>query len=159
MDRIGDSAYGETMVPYRSADYGFSCLLPKDSDIVESLDGVALLALAPEPSELRFRSSLVIVSETLKSETSLGDYVDASLERQMQLLDGAYVIDREMVGNRHIRTLVHHFFAGFAIALEQWWMIERGVGYAISFSCSTFEYDQNADLVAQVVDSFEIGPA
>ena len=149
----------EGLRTFAHVEAGFAIDLPIHSEVIENLDGVALVAIEPgDPGT--FRANINVVIERLAGEVDLTDYADRSLAVQAGELAHCRLIDRTQDLLRTtlpaVRTLCHHEVAGQPIVLEQWRVTSRDLGYVISASSSPLDYDAVADTMSTCADSFRL---
>ena len=144
---------------FAHAEAGFAIDLPIHSEVIENLNGVALVAIEPgDPGA--FRANINVVIERLGGELGLAEYTTRSLEVQGRELAHWRLIDRteDLLSETlpAVRTLSHHEVAGQPIVLEQWRVTSHDLGFVISASSSPLDYDAVADTMSTCADSFRL---
>ncbi len=135
-------------VAYRHPQLGFEMQLPSASELVEDAPGVALIAMEPEEAGAAFRANIVVTVEEVPTETDVHSYTDESLANQEEALAAFRLIDRAragLAGAESTRTLGHHNVDGLAVTVEQWRVVVGALGYTVTASCWTLDYDNLAD--------------
>jgi hypothetical protein len=138
----------------------FALDLPPGMEVHDTGPDVALVAREAEgatPSP--FRANLTVVVERLHPGTSLEQYVDGSLREQTRTLALWVLIDEAettIAGRRAVRTLGHHVFGEFGVALEQWRLVDGDHGWVIGASCDVLDYPVVADVATACAESFEL---
>jgi hypothetical protein len=148
------------LVTYRHPGAGFSLALPQAWERVEDTEGVALIAIEPERPPW-FRANLVVTIEVLGADMDLSRWTKAGHGLLDQTLERPLLLDLEQtqIGGRPAhRTLVHHTTETGAVTMEQWTLTEGTLGYSVTASAGTLEYDDLADLFATVAASFRPDP-
>jgi hypothetical protein len=139
---------------------GFSIELPPGAEVFDEAPGIALVAAEPagEAGD-GFRANIVVTAEDVVTP-GLGPeaFVDAGLAVQAAELVDFRVIDREPVtlagGRPAARILGHHDVGGEAVTIEQWCVVDGAIGYTVTASCWTLDYDAVADAFAASAESF-----
>jgi hypothetical protein len=139
---------------------GFGLDLAPGMEIFDKGPDVALIAREAEGAGTSpFRANLTVVAERLHPGTSLEDYAEESLAKQAGLLDDWRLIDRTettVAGLPAVRTLGHHAFGEFAVALEQWRVVAGDVAWVVAASCDALEYSVVADVATACAESLEL---
>lgn len=65
--------------------------------------------------------------------------------------------DVEIGGRAALRRLGHHTVAEGAVTMEQWAVLDRGVGYTVTASADSWDYDAVAELLAAIAAEFRPG--
>jgi hypothetical protein len=149
------------LTTYRHPTAGFSLPLPQSWERVEDTEGVALIAVEPERPPW-FRVNLVVTIEQLGASMDLSSWTAAGHDLLQQVLQRPLLLDLEHteIGGRPARrALVHHTTEAGAVTVEQWTLIEATLGYTVTASVGTLEYDDLADLFATVAAGFRPDPA
>ena len=139
---------------------GFALDLPPGMEIHDTGPDVALIAREAEgaaPSS--FRANLTVVVERLHAGTTLDQYVDGSLREQTRTLGLWLLIDEEettLAGRPASRTLGHHVFGEYGIALEQWRLVDGERGWVVGASCDVLDYPVVADVATACAESLEL---
>jgi hypothetical protein len=87
-------------------------------------------------------------------DTSRPGLLEQALERPL-LVD---LEETEIGGRPARRALVHHTTETGAVTMEQWTLMEGALGYTLTASAGTLEYDDLADLFATVAAGFRPDP-
>jgi hypothetical protein len=148
------------LTSYRHPEAGFSLPLPQAWEKMEDAEGVALIAIEPERPPW-FRANLVVTIESLGVDLDLSSWTEAGHDLLMQTLQHPLLLDLEQtdIGGRPARrALVHHTTESGAVTIEQWALTEATLGYTVTASAATLEYDDLADLFATVVAGFRPDP-
>jgi hypothetical protein len=148
------------LVTYRHPTAGFSLPLPRDWERVEDTEGIALIAVEPERPPW-FRANLVVTIERLEAGMDLPSWTAAGRGLLEQTLERPLLIDLDEtgIGGRPARrALVHHTTETGAVTMEQWTLMEAALGYTLTASVGTLEYDDLADLFATVAAGFRPDP-
>jgi hypothetical protein len=151
--------------PYRHADLGFTIELPPGIEIHEDLPHVALLAVERSDvvPEGTFRASLSVVAEDGPEGLGLDGYVAGSIERQTAGMDDLRLLDRdeyELGGVPVVRTLSHYRGGeALAVALEQWRLIARGIGWVLSSSSDAISFADKGEIMAACAETFRVEEA
>jgi hypothetical protein len=148
------------LTSYRHPEAGFSLPLPHAWEKVEDAEGVALIAIEPERPPW-FRANLVVTIESLGPGLDLSSWTETGHDLLMQTLQRPLLLDREQtdIGGRPARrALVHHTTESGAVTIEQWALTEATLGYTVTASAATLEYDDLADLFATVAAGFRPDP-
>ena len=144
---------------YRHPSEGFEIPVPEGWERLPALEGVALVVAEPERPPW-FRANVVVTVELLDEDADLDAWGEASARALEAALDRLLVIDveaTEIGGLPARRTLAHHDAGGHAVTLEQWAVVAHGLGYVISASVGTLDYDAYADLTAAIAAGFRVG--
>ena len=147
------------LVTYRHPTAGFSLPLPRGWERVEDAEGVALIAVEPARPPW-FRANLVVTIERL-GDMDLPRWTEAGLGLLEQSLERPLLLDLEEIeigGRPARRALVHHATETGAVTMEQWALTEGSLGYTVTASVATLEYDDLADLFATMVAGFRPDP-
>lgn len=148
--------------PYRHADLGFTIELPAGIEVHEDLPHVALLAVeqfgvVPDGT---FRASLSVIAEDGPEGLDLEGYVAGSLEREVAAFDDLRLLDRdeyELGGVPVVRTLAHYRGGeALAVALEQWRLIARGMGWVISSTSDAISFADKGEIMAECAETFRV---
>jgi hypothetical protein len=145
---------------YRHPTAGFSLPLPQAWEQVEDAEGVALIAVEPERPPW-FRANLVVTIERLGADLDLSRWTEAGRGLLVQTLQRPLLLDldqTEIGGRPARRALVHHTAETGAVTMEQWTLTEATLGYTVTASVGTLEYDDLADLFATVAAGFRPDP-
>jgi hypothetical protein len=148
------------LVTYRHPTAGFSLPLPQGWEQVEDAEGIALIAIEPERPPW-FRANLVVTIERVGAEMDVSSWTEAGQELLEQTLQRPLMLDVEQVeigGRPARRVLVHHATETGAVTMEQWALTEGALGYTITASVGTLEYDDLADLFATAAAGFRPNP-
>lgn len=147
------------LVGYQHPRFGFILSLPADwEQWTDSHEGVALISIVPQ-AEDGFRTNVVVTLEQV-SEMDLAVWQFSTgqlLERELMefvLLDEEYV---EIGGRTVVRRLGHHTVGEDAVTMEQWALLDQGVGYTLTASVDTQVYDHVAELLTTIADGFRPG--
>ena len=149
------------LASYRHPTAGFRLPLPRDWERTEDTEGIALIAVEAERPPW-FRANLVVTIERLEAGMDLSGWTDAGWGLLEQTLERPLLLDLEQteIGGRPARrTLVHHTTDSGAVTMEQWSLTEAALGYILTASVGTLEYDDLADLFATVAAGFRPDPA
>jgi hypothetical protein len=147
---------------YRHAELGFTIELPPGIEVHEDLPHVALLAVERSDvvPEGTFRASLSVVAEDGPAGLDLDGYVAGSLEREVAAMDDLRLLDRdeyELGGVPVVRTLTHYRGGdALAVALEQWRLIARGIGWVISSSSDAISFADKGEIMAECAETFRV---
>jgi len=144
--------------PYTREELGFAISFPPDSEVVEDVQGAAVVAIAP-PGDGDFRPNLNVVVERLDPPLELEAYLERSLEIEQRMLSGHQLLDRvseALGGVPGLRTLAHHDVGGQAVVLEQWRALAGEAAFVVSASCGALDYHAVADLFARCAESFRV---
>lgn len=150
---------------YRHTSAGFSLALPVEWEATEEVEWCALVAAEPTETPERFAPNVVVTIEELRRGESLGVWVQRSREalhgdeglNRLRILDTG---ETEVSGSPAYRTLSHylHRSAG-GVNLEQWAVARNGWGYVVSCSAGALDYDDYAEVLAEIAESLRIeGP-
>lgn len=152
------------LVPYRHPGAGFTLPLPEQWGRAEDVQGVALVAIEPDRGPW-FRANVVVTIEQLDPRLDLAAWQEHSLALLREALNEFYLIDVEetAVGGRPARrTLAHHRteheHTVNAVTMEQWTIREGELGYTLTGSVATLEYDELADTFARLAGEFRPDP-
>jgi hypothetical protein len=148
------------LATYRHPTAGFRMSLPTAWERVEDTEGVALIAVEPERYPW-FRVNLVVTIEQLPVGMDLTSWVEAGLGQLERTLQRWLLLDleqTELSGRPAHRTLAHHTTDAGAVTMEQWTLTEATLGYTVTASVGTLEYDDLADLFATVAAGFRPDP-
>jgi hypothetical protein len=148
------------LTTYRHPTAGFTIPLPSTWERAENAEGVALVAVEPERLPW-FRANVVVTIEQLPADMGLADWADTGLVQLDRILQGFLLLDVEgtEVGGRPARrTLAHHTTDTGAITMEQWILTEATLGYTVTASVGTLEYDDLADLFTTVAAGLRPDP-
>lgn len=142
--------------PYKHPELGFTIVLPAGSEIAAPEPGVALAAYDVGVEEGDFATNLVVTVHPVDPAVDLGAFVDASLAEQGERLVGFQLLDRvdDDLGGPAVRTLAHHDHGGWAVTIEQWWLLAGGRGYTVTASADTLDWDAVADALDDAARSF-----
>ncbi|HEX6467580.1 MAG TPA: hypothetical protein VF069_00685 [Streptosporangiaceae bacterium] len=149
---------------YRHPVAGFRLPLPPDWERVEDArPGVALIAVEPDHGG-GFRANVVVTAERLPPGLDLDAWQDGADGLLRDALADYVLIDRERLdldGRDVVRRLAHHAHEDTGpITMEQWAMVGGGLGYTLTASVATPEYDAAADAFAGIAWGFRLaGPA
>jgi hypothetical protein len=144
------------LAPYRHPTAGFMVPLPVAWERAVDTDGVALISRELERFPW-FRANLVVTIEQLPADMNLAGWVEAGLGHLERALQRWLLLDLEQteIGGRAAhRTLAHHLTDAGAVTMEQWTLVEAGLGYTLTASVGTLEYDELADLFATMAAGF-----
>jgi hypothetical protein len=144
------------LATYRHPGAGFTLPLPDAWARVEDAGGVALIAVEPERYPW-FRANLVVTIERLPADMDLSRWVEAGLGQLQRTLKRWLLLDLEPteIGGRPARrTLGQHTTETGAVTMEQWTLTEATLGYTVTASVGTLEYDDLADLFATMAAGF-----
>ncbi len=148
----------ERLVGYRHPGLDFGLPLPSQWERVEDAQqGVPLVALEPDRGPW-FRANAVVTVEGLAPGMDLAGWQEHALTLLGRTLREFILIDTEAteVGGRPARrTLAHHATEAGAVTLEQWATVARGLGFTLSTSVGTLEYDDLADMFAAMAAGFD----
>jgi len=152
---------GSDIVAYRHPTAGFGLPLPADWERAEDPQpGVALVAVGPELLG-GFRANVVVTVERLPASMDLDGWQADAEGLLAAELSGYLALDRERTrlasGREVLRRLAHHAPPPglAAVTMEQWTTVERGLGFTLTASAGTLEYDALADLFAGIAEGFE----
>ena len=149
------------LAAYHHPTAGFTLPLPTGWERVEDTEGVALIAVEPDRYPW-FRANLVVTIEQLPAGMDLGGWAEAGLGHLDRTLQGLLLLDLEQteIGGRPThRTLAHHTTEAGAVTMEQWTLTGATLGYTVTASVGTLEYDDLADLFATMAAGFRPDPA
>jgi hypothetical protein len=147
---------------YRHAELGFTIELPPGIEVHEDLPHVAVLAVERSDvvPEGTFRASLSVVAEDGPEGLDLDGYVAGSLERETAAMDNLRLLDRdayELGGVPVVRTLAHYRGGEtLAMALEQWRLIARGIGWVITSSSDAISFADKGEIMAECAETFRV---
>ena len=147
---------------YRHAELGFTIELPPGIEVHEDLPHVALLAVERSDvvPEGTFRASLSVVAEDGPDGLDLEGYVAGSLEREIAAMDDLRLLDRdeyELGGVPVVRTLAHYRGGdALAVALEQWRLIARGLGWVLSSTSDAISFADKGEIMAECAETFRV---
>lgn len=149
------------LVSYQHPSTGLTLPLPEEWERVEDTEGIALIAVEPERGPW-FRANAVVTIEQLDPQFDLGRWHEHSLALLPKTLRDFHLIDveeTEVAGLPARRTLVHHRTESEhiinAVTLEQWTLVQGVLGYTLSTSAATLEYDELADVFAEMARRFQ----
>jgi len=148
------------IVAYRHPTAGFGLPLPADWERADDpMPGVALVAVEPELLG-GFRANLVVTIEPLPAGMDLDGWQADAEGLLAAELSGYLLLDRERTlasGRPVLRRLAHHAPppGSGAVTMEQWTAVERGLGFTLTASAGTLEYDALADLFAGIAEGFQ----
>lgn len=148
------------LVEYRHPGTGFVLPVPSDWERVTDSHGTALIAAEPERGPW-FRANVVVTVERLPVGTDLSAWHAQSVELLAANLERFLLIDTEVdnVDGRQVgRILGHHTTDVGAVAVELWLVAEHGVGYTLTASVGSLEYDEVADMFATVAAGLRPDP-
>lgn len=148
------------LASYRHPTAGFTVPLPRFWERVEDAEGVALIAIEPERPPW-FRANLVVTIEQLGAGMDLSRWTEAGRGLLGQTLERPLLLDLDQVeigGRPAQRTLMHHTTDAGALTMEQWTLTEATLGYTVTTSVGTLEYDDLADLFATMSAGFRPDP-
>jgi hypothetical protein len=103
----------------------------------------------------------VVTIEQLPVDMDLDGCVEAGLGQLEPALQRWLLLDLEQteIGGRPAhRTLGHHLTEMGAVTMEQWTLVEAALGYTLTASVGTLEYDDLADLFATMAAGFHPDP-
>lgn len=147
------------LVEYRHPRVGFSLPLPPDwEQRTDPYEGVPLVAVIPE-DEYGFRTNVVVTIDDV-AEMALAVWQFSAEQLLQQGLSEFVVLDEEYIeigGRVALRRLGHHNVNDEAVTMEQWAVLDRGLGYTLTASADTWVYDHVAELLAAIVDGFRPG--
>jgi hypothetical protein len=149
------------LASYRHPTAGFRLPLPRDWERAEDTEGIALIAVEAERPPW-FRANLVVTIERLEAGMDLSSWTDAGWGLLEQTLEHPLLVDLEQTelgGRPARRALVHHTTETGAVTMEQWSLTEAALGYTLTASVGTLEYDDLADLFATVAAGFRPDPS
>lgn len=147
------------LVEYRHPRAGFSLPLPPDwEQRTDPYEGVALVAVISE-ADYGFRTNVVVtLDEVPEMDLAVWQFSAEQLLQQglheFVLLDEEYV---EIGGRAAVRRLGHHTVNDDAVTMEQWALLDQGVGYTLTASADTWVYDHAAELLAAIAAGFRPG--
>lgn len=147
------------LVDYHHPRLGFRLPLPPDwEQRSDPYEGVALVAVIPA-GDYGFRTNVVVtLDEVPEVDLSVWQFSAAQLLEQglveFVLLDEEYV---EIGGRAAVRRLGHHTVGDDAVTIEQWAVLDQGVGYTLTASTDTWVYDHAADLLTAIASGFRPG--
>lgn len=147
------------LVDYRHTRVGFTLSLPPDwEQWTDPYEGVALAAVVPDGGDGIRTNVVVTLDEVSEMDLAVWQFSTGQmLERQLTefvLLDDEYV---EIGGRAAMRRLAHHTVNEDAVTMEQWAVLDQGVGYTLTASANPWVYDQVADLLAAIAAGFRPG--
>jgi hypothetical protein len=148
--------------PYRHATLGFTIDLPPDIEIHDDLPHVALLAVerAEVIPEGTFRASISVVAEDGPEGMDLDGYVAGSLSRQAETMDDFRVLDRDQyeLGDVPVVRTLAHYRGGemLAVAVEQWRLIDRGIGWVVTASSDAISFADKGEIMAACAETFRV---
>jgi hypothetical protein len=150
-----------TLVDYRHPTARFALALPDGWDLIEEMEGIALVALEPR-SAAGFQANLVVTIERLAPGMTLDNWAAAAIDQLPDHLAYWQMIDQEPAtgnGPPGHRILAHHVVDGrIAVTMEQWLRVESQLGYTITASVGTADYGRLARLFATVAAGFRPDP-
>jgi hypothetical protein len=130
---------------YRHSSAAFELPLPRDWERAENVQGCALVAVEPPREDPHFRANVVVTIEQLPEGTDLEPWADRSLGALGESLNRLRVIDldtTEVGGLPARRALTHYLHGQFGgVNLEQWSLVQGGLGFVVSCSTAALEYD------------------
>jgi len=139
---------------------GFSIELPPGAEVLDEVPGIALIAAEPaDEAGDGFRANIVVTAEDVSpAGLHVEAFVDAALALQSVELVDFRLIDRENVtlagGRPAARILGHHDVGGEAVTIEQWCVVDGAVGYTVTASCWTLDYDAVAGAFTASAETF-----
>jgi hypothetical protein len=145
-------------VAYRHPAAGFTLPLPASWELAEDpRSDVALIAVEPEhPGP--FRANVVVTVERLPAGLDVDAWQANADELLGRALRGYLLLDRErqhVDGRIVLRRLAHHSREeSGAITMEQWTTIHDGMGFTLTASAGTLEYDALAETFAGIAAGF-----
>jgi hypothetical protein len=148
------------LAPYRHPSAGFTIPLPTAWERVEDSEDVTLITRELERYPW-FRANLVVTIEQLAADMDLAGWVEAGLGLLERTLERWLLLDLEQtdIGGRPAhRTLAHHLSDAGAVTMEQWTLVEATLGYTVTASVGTLEYDDLADQFATMAAGFRPDP-
>jgi hypothetical protein len=145
---------------YRHWSAGFQLPLPPEWEPTENVQGCALVAVEPPREDPHFRANVVVTIEQLEKDAQLETWTDRSLAALRESLDRLRVIDLDSTQIDALparRTLTHYLHAQFGgINLEQWSLVQSGLGLVVSCSTGALEYDDLWLLTNTVAEGLRI---
>jgi hypothetical protein len=148
----------DRVVAYRHPVAGFTLPLPVEWERAEDpRPDIALIAIEPEHAG-PFRANVVVTVERLPDGLDADAWQAGADELLGQALHGYLLLDRERLeldGRAVIRRLAHHAREETgAITMEQWATVHDGMGFTLTASAGTLEYDALADTFAGMAEGF-----
>ncbi len=151
----------ERLVTYRHPGLGFTLPLPSEwEQEPDPRPGVALIAVEPDRGPW-FRANAVVTREQLPPGMDLATWQRHAAAYLPQVLADFILLDAEdlvLCGRPARRTLAHHCADAGAVTMEQWATVAHGVGYTLTASVATLEYDDLADMFAAMAEGFDPDP-
>ena len=147
------------LTTYRHLTAGFTIPLPSTWERAENAEGVALVAVEPERLPW-FRANVVVTIEQLPADMGLADWADTGLGQLDRILQGFLLLDvegTEVGGPTGPPDFKHHTTDTGAITMEQD-LTEATLGYTVTASVGTLEYDDLADLFTTVAAGLRPDP-
>jgi hypothetical protein len=153
------------LVPYQHLGTGFTLRLPDRWERVENQGGVALIAAEPDRDPW-FRANAVVTIEQMPTPTDLAGWHENSMTLLRQMLDEFLLLDvedLEIGGLPARRTLAHHRSDArqiiHSVTFEQWALLSGDrLGYTLTASVATLEYDELADGFTEMAHAFRPDP-
>lgn len=150
----------DQLVMYRHSNAGFSVPAPRDWLLREDpQDKVAAVIVAPEDGD-EFRPNMVVTVDDLEPGQSLLAWQEFVESVSPKMLDGYLLIDTEvrtLRGHDVFRRLAHHANPdGVALTMDQWSTVRGNVGYTLTTTAETMEFQQTAGMFAAIAGGFRM---
>jgi hypothetical protein len=141
-----------------AAERSFAIEAPPGWERAEDVAGCALALVEPGEPTSGFRANVTVTAEPA-GQPDVEAYTDTALAAQGELLASYHTIDRvsDALGELPCtRTLGHHDHAGHAVAINQWSVLDRGVGWTVTASCAALDFAALGDTLDACAESFRL---
>lgn len=148
------------LVEYRHPGTGFVVPVPSDWERITDAQGTALIAVEPERGPW-FRANAVVTVERLPAGSDMPAWHARSVAALGPSLERFLPIDTavdDVAGRPVGRILGHHTTDAGAVTIELWLVAERGIGYTLTASVGSLEYDEFADMFATMAAGLRPDP-
>jgi len=148
------------MIPFRQHTVGdISLSVPQDWMVSENVTDTVIAAAAPHRDGHFTANVVVTVDEIFAGETLVGwaQRTVAALTQQVLRLRVLDLEDTEIDRRPARRVLSHYPLPGHGgVSLEQWLLSDGPRGVILSCSTAALEYDDRADLFAEVAAGLRV---
>jgi hypothetical protein len=145
---------------HRHSGLGFALPVPAGWERVEDVDGCALVAAEPPRGDERLRANVVVTAEPVAADEPLEAWAERSLAALGKSLSRLRRLDLAAVrvDGRPARRALSHYEHGElgGVCLEQWLLLDGGLGYVVSCTTAALEYDDLCDLMEAVAGGLEL---
>lgn len=150
----------DQLVMYHHSTAGFSVPAPRDWLLREDPQArVAVVIVAPESGN-DFRPNMVVTVDDLEPGQTLHTWQDFVESVNPEMLDRYLLIDTEvraLRGHNVFRRLAHHANPdGVSLTMDQWSTIRGNVGYTLTATAETMEFQQTAGMFAAIAGGFRM---